>query len=78
MGSDQFRLLHLVQQTNQRPPVIWVQSYGRFIHQNHVRLHGQNYGNARHPLLYTDGMVIIKYRDSQNVEAKIKDDLEDI
>lgn len=27
---------------------------------------------------YTDGMVIIKYRDSQNVEAKIKDDLEDI
>lgn len=27
---------------------------------------------------YGDGIVIIKYRDAQNVEAKIKNDLEDI
>ena len=27
---------------------------------------------------YTDGVVIIRYRDAQNVEAKIQSDLEDI
>lgn len=27
---------------------------------------------------YGDGMVVIKYRDAQNVEAKIKNDLDDI
>ncbi len=27
---------------------------------------------------YSDGMVMIRYRDSQNVEAKIKNDLDDI
>lgn len=27
---------------------------------------------------YSDGMVVIKYRDSQNVEAKIQKYLEDI
>lgn len=27
---------------------------------------------------YSDGMVIIRYRDAQNVEAKIKNDLDDI
>lgn len=27
---------------------------------------------------YTDGMVVIKYRDAQNVEAKIQKDLDDI
>lgn len=27
---------------------------------------------------YTEGMVVIKYRDSQNIEAKIQSDLEDI
>ena len=27
---------------------------------------------------YSDGVVIIRYRDSQNVETKIQKDLEDI
>lgn len=27
---------------------------------------------------YSDGMVVIRYRDAQNVEAKIKNDLDDI
>ena len=27
---------------------------------------------------YSDGMVVVKYRDAQNVETKIQKDLEDI
>ena len=74
VGSDELGLGQLTDGVDDGAAVDGIQGGGWLIHQDHLRLHGENCGDGGHPLFAAGDFVVIavfQFRESQTVQYVI-------